>query len=142
MVEAITKPSRFVLLPVIVFSVAILHAIGFVYGWYTALWFSMLLHALGGFFVGGIAYVYAERFGIFPLPGARAAIAAFLIVLGFAALAGVLWELFEFALDRIAPAGVYLAVSDVFADTMGDLAMDMMGAIAAFVFFRVTRRNG
>lgn len=136
--ETIVKPitNRFLVIPFVIFFVVALHAIGFVYGWYYLPLFSMFLHALGGFSAGGVGYAYAERFGIMPFSGTRVGMATFLAVLGFTALVGILWELFEFALGAIAPEGVYAAGIDPFVDTMGDLAMDIVGGIAAFLLFR------
>ncbi len=65
----------------------------------------------------------------------------FVMALGFVALAGVLWELYEFAKDS------WLPVIPVFnpiihhltlPDTLSDLLFDLLGSAAAFFFYSMS----
>ncbi len=62
------------------------------------------------------------------------------IMLGVAlvALVAVLWELLEFALDRIIPGGKF---QDGLFDTMLDLIMGLTGAIIVFLIRAVRERS-
>jgi uncharacterized membrane protein YjdF len=101
-------------------------------------WWDIALHASSGLLLGilGFLLVYvlneSRRVDLHLRPR-FVALFAFL----FAVSAGVLWEIFEFAMDRIAGTGMQkpmLGDPSGLTDTMWDLIVDSLGALSVSVF--------
>lgn len=91
------------------------------YWYYSISWFDMLMHFLGGFWVGlFFLYVFYDKNQF-----SKKLLAVILGVL----LIGVLWEVFEFFLNVIA--------HDTFsiADTLSDIFFDLVGGFLAIFFY-------
>ena len=117
----------------IVFAFAALF-LGEVRGYYTAYpWWDSLLHASSGLLLGifGFLLVYAmnenDTIGVNMKPG-FVAFFAFLFALGV----GTVWEIFEFAMDRLAGTNMQKPMwgdPSGLTDTMWDLILDATGAL-------------
>ncbi len=89
--------------------------------------FDMLMHFLGGASICASALLFgriARRRGALPADTPSWLIGVAL--LGTVALVGVFWEFHEFALDQI----FHTAAQGGLADTMSDLALDLLGGVA------------
>lgn len=86
-------------------------------------WISRIAHFSGGFWAAALfiyiflRYPELEKFSGF----LESKILFLILVLGFAALIGVFWELFEFIANSIGDL----------PDTIEDLSLDLIGAFAA-----------
>lgn len=95
-------------------------------------WFDMLMHFLGGLWVGlvGIWYVYFS--GIIKNINIKSArqMRIFSISIITVVIIGVLWEIFEVY------SGVLSIEENYWFDTSLDILMDTSGASAAFLYIR------
>lgn len=94
----------------------------------------MILHFAGGFWVFVIARHVAEHYGN-KVTGEHKNIITFLVFISFVVLVGVLWEFFEFILDRYIVESGFTYLKGVFEDTLLDLLMDILGGMAAFLMY-------
>jgi|TARA_B100002003_G_scaffold250087_1_gene288230 hypothetical protein len=132
-------PEEFEFLFIIFIFAAVI--LGEVNGYYTIFWWwDMMLHLIAGFNLGliGLTFLFIlykeEKIKASPI---FIAIFAF----SFAMALGALWEIFEFAGDQI--LGTNMLRSGLL-DTMGDLIVDAIGALAASTlgYFYVKYRKG
>lgn len=125
-------PPEFMLLA-ISFAFASLF-LGEVRGYYTRFWWwDIVLHTSSGFLLGmmGFALVYVlnetDNIGLHMKPG-FVAFFAFLFAVGI----GVIWEIFEFAMDQFFHTNMQKPMLDDpsgLTDTMWDLIVDAIGAL-------------
>lgn len=104
--------------------IAILHRGAITSSWYWQYWWmDVIMHFLGGLFVGLVAlwFFYAV------LKKPPVSFRMFGLVLGFVLLISVGWEIFEYA------AGVFI-LEDPFPDTFHDLILDTFGGVVAYVY--------
>lgn len=98
--------------------------------YYKYWWWDDVLHTSSGFLLGivGFLAMYVLN-GTDRLPADLTP--AFRCIFGvtFAVTLGVLWEIFEFAVDRLAPAINMQSGETGVVDTMHDLIVDTIGAI-------------
>jgi hypothetical protein len=90
-------------------------------------WIDLPLHFLGGVIVSLFFIIYFEKslkkLSLFSL---------FLFLLSFVALIGIFWEFFEWIVDKT----IYPLNQPTVNDTLGDLAMDLLGGfLVAFIYF-------
>lgn len=106
-------------------GIVFLHYVFFFTGWYVRGWnLDFLLHFLSGAWLASFGAYFLFVRG--PVRVSNRAYAA-LLLLGFAALVGVLWEFHEYVFDAVNPdPSRYMQVSVL--DTMGDLFFDLLGA--------------
>ncbi len=94
-------------------------------------WVDIPLHFLGGVVAALFGAIYfknqLENLNKF---------AALVFILGFAALIGVLWEFFEWGVDAFLKAKINQATV---SDTLGDLAIDLMGGLAVFWLYNLAK---
>lgn len=98
--------------------------------YYEYWWWDMVLHTGSGFLlgiVGLLALFVLNRTDRIP-QGMRPGFLCFFSVT-FAVTLGVVWEIFEFAVDRLAPAINMQSNETGVVDTMQDLIVDTLGAI-------------
>lgn len=108
--------------------------LGEVRGYYTRFWWwDMALHTTSGFLLGIIGFLMVhvlnetEEIGLHMKPG-FVAFFAFLFAVGF----GVVWEIFEFAMDSFFDMNMQkpmLNDPSGLTDTMWDLIVDAIGAL-------------
>ena len=129
-------PPEFVLVA-IAFVFASLF-LGEVHGYYTRYWWwDIALHSGSGFLLGIVGFLLVhvlnetEEIGLHMKPG-FVAFFAFLFAVGI----GVLWEIFEFAMDQLFGMNMQKPMLDDpsgLTDTMWDLIVDMLGALVVTV---------
>lgn len=102
------------------------------------LWIDIPMHLWGGAFLALGFYYFFHRAPHYVDLG-KSSVVTLVLLLGFAALGGVLWEFGEFLYDQVAlyinPLTVRL-VQFGLADTMGDLAFDLLGAFVVAIFMQ------
>lgn len=98
------------------------------YLFWTTVWFDMVMHFLGGFFIGLLfIYIFAKNTEY------KNALKISLISIFFV---GILWEVFE----------LYFEMTDVnspdfFSDTGMDFVMDFLGAFVSVLYFKIKLRK-
>nr|WP_226479505.1 hypothetical protein [Natrinema amylolyticum] len=102
-------------------------------------WWDHLTHALSASLIAGIGYTTARAIDLHAedihIPSRIAFIYIFVVVMAF----GVIWELFEFALDIIAgETGLTMPLAQHgLDDTVRDLMFNTLGALLVAVFGQV-----
>jgi hypothetical protein len=98
--------------------------------YYKFWWWDAVLHTASGFLLGIIGFLALFLLnGTDRLPaGIRPAFLCFFGVT-FAVTLGVVWEIFEFAVDQVAPALNMQSNETGVDDTMHDLIVDTLGAV-------------
>ena len=125
------------LLVLIILAIAIFNFAGIGQGWYwTIWWYDIPLHLAGGALVALLFfYLFREKWHIFDFR--EHPFAAFILAMGFVALIGVLWELFEYGVDVIVLAKhSFPSAQPSLADTMGDFVNDLLGGTVLFLIWR------
>lgn len=89
-------------------------------------WADILMHFLGGFFIAG-SVLWFIRFEV-PV-GLRARVPVFVTTFALTLLVGIAWEVFEYLTDSASAINYTL-------DTTLDLAMDVVGILAAYVLIK------
>lgn len=97
-------------------------------------WIDIILHFAGGFWVFVLASHVAEHYKV-EIVGVKKEVIRFFVFISFVAFVGVLWEFFEFVLDRYITMSGFTYLARVFEDTLLDLVMDILGGITAFVLY-------
>lgn len=109
--------------------IAVMHfgALVFFLYWTTE-WFDVIMHFLGGMLMGlGALFIFYTS-GFIKLPTDNRLL-VFVITLSFVLVIGLAWELWE----------IFVGFTDVLedqADTILDVIMDTLGALAAIWYFR------
>jgi hypothetical protein len=113
--------------------------------YYRFWWWDMVLHTASGFLLGIIGFIVLfvmNQTDRLP-PGMKP---VFLCLFGvtFAVTLGVLWEIFEFAMDRFWPAldMQSTTIGNGVIDTMEDLIVDLLGAVIVAVMGYVYLKTG
>jgi len=117
------------------------------YANYKIWWADMVLHFGGGFLVGmfGLWFIFNSeqskkyKFGAEKIPS----VYIIILAVSFAALIGVLWEFYEFFMDKITGYKSYsiAVMQENIKDTMSDLFFDIFGSAAAGALFFKTFKN-
>ncbi len=134
--------------PLIFFGVVLLFlhfiAIVLVSPYYKIWWADIALHTSGGFLVGSFALWYIFNSNKSPIsfslakPNLASKIVLIIIIVSFAALTGVFWEIFEFIIDKITGYKNYslkVAMQN-YEDTVSDLIFDLVGALLSGIFLK------
>jgi hypothetical protein len=111
--------------------------------YYKVWWWDMVLHTGSGFLlgiVGLIALFLLNHTNRIP-PGMTPGFLCFFAVT-FAVFVGVLWEIFEFAVDQSVPAINMQSNETGVVDTMHDLIVDTLGAIVVALMGIAYFRHG
>lgn len=118
-------------LPLIFLAIIFLsNLVGMYFGMYLTWWFDMIHHFLGGFFVAMLMRYYLKS----AITGDKLKNA--LIVIGATIFIGVMWEFAEYIASQTLIEPIYnnLGVKAYFIgdfdDTINDLLMDILGALA------------
>jgi hypothetical protein len=125
-----------------------IHILATIYYWYwTVGWLDMPMHFLGGFWLAMVFFWLNSKFNIIEIrpPNTdhnfwRSDLPKLILVLGFIALVGALWEFFEFGYDVLISSKGYLAVAQRgTADTMSDLFFDLLGGLVFLIIAKLYR---
>lgn len=106
------------------------HASGILFGLYWTLkGYDIAMHVFGGAWIALFSlYLLGKRVPVFDITKHKGM--TFFIVLGFAALAGVLWEFYEYLGDVfILDKYPFMAQQGGVFDTLKDLFNDLLGAL-------------
>ncbi|OGF69919.1 hypothetical protein A3H65_02655 [Candidatus Giovannonibacteria bacterium RIFCSPLOWO2_02_FULL_45_14] len=117
-------------------------AIFLVHGWATLSaayfyywWLDLVLHGAGGLWVGMTALYLIRNENFSP-------IIIFWLVFGSAAIVGLFWEFFEFALAHLpGELSKFGFIQQGIEDVLSDLLSDLIGGIIAFSLFRTQQKN-
>lgn len=119
--------------------IAVLNYYAYQFHWYWEFWwFDIIMHTLGGVWVGSMALWY-YYFRKIPPTGIFVPRKSFVFALSLASISviGVGWELFEFSVDTF----ITLSRHDP-VDTASDLFFDAVGSILAVgIFFLVYNKS-
>ena len=120
------RKSLFKHLAVLIFLIFLVNFFANKFYWYYTIWyFDMIMHFLGGFWVGLLALY------LFTSP--KASILSFdsvLRILAFVLFIGVSWEIFEVLVDKVVSRYPFNIL-----DTTSDLFFDMAGSVFAILYF-------
>lgn len=123
----ISTKSLMIFMTVLLWVIFGLHLGALHFFWYwTYWWFDILMHFLGGAWLGGMAILALKRW--FPEKVLQRNI-VYVASIGAALLIGGLWEVFEFSLDTF----ITMRVNDI-ADTITDFGMDVAGALTTAIY--------
>ena len=118
-----TKRSSFAILAALLYAILALHLLALYFYWYWMFWwYDILLHFLGGLWLGGTTLWFLQYVRKEPIGRAAQYIIPTIAVL----IIGLGWELFEFSLDTF----IIFRTNDII-DTMSDLGMDVVGSLTA-----------
>lgn len=117
-----------------IFVIALVNAAALYWHLYYHLWWlDVAMHLVGGYWIaltGLTLYYYVPWYG----ERERSPLFVIVFALALTMVIGILWEVFEFSIDRMTLAFTYHDI----ADTLGDLINDFIGAlVAAWVFLRL-----
>lgn len=123
----------------LVVCISILNYFAYQFHWYWKFWwFDMIMHTLGGVFVGSFSlwYYFLRKYSASQAPVLQKSF-VLLVSLASIAVVGVGWELFEFSIDKFVAFSRHDPV-----DTASDLFFDVVGSIiAVFIFFLVYNKD-
>jgi hypothetical protein len=111
--------------------IAILHGVfGIMLGLYMLWWFDILMHFLGGLWVGISAYFFIYKRG-FPGSHYLQSVNKIIVVLAVTLIVGLIWEVFEYA------NGLTFVLGDesYYLDTCYDIIMDLLGGMTALYLY-------
>jgi len=115
---------------------------GMYFGFYNFWWFDVILHFLGGFFVAMLMVHYLKITELRITNYELTAIKGYLIIVGAVSFIGVVWEFAEYLASLTLIESFYnnFGVKTSFIgdldDTINDLLMDIVGALAWLTVFR------
>lgn len=119
------------ILALLVCAIAVLHiAATIFYLYWEFWWYDMLLHFLGGMFIGLLVLWLRFFSGYISTPAFLSARHAFLFTLFWLVVIGIGWEAFERAL------GHTWSLEGYWLDTSIDVALDIIGGVVGFLFFK------
>jgi len=134
-VKIIFRQPVFYFLVILVTIIAGLHFLAFEYYWYWRIeWFDLLMHFMGGVLISVLSvWLYAhfwKKTDIKAIPLRQIVTVALVFSLSI----GIAWELFEFGVDRQywlndLHLKSLTALQESHADTLSDLAFDILGAL-------------
>lgn len=119
------------LLAALVCLIFVLHVVAiFFHLYWTLWWYDIILHFLGGVFLGLLVLWLRFFSGYFGTPPFISGFSTLLLVLSAAFFIGLGWEVFERML------GNTWSVEGYYLDTATDIVFDVTGALASFYLFK------
>ena len=119
------------ILAMLVCAIALMHGAAIVFSLYWTLWwYDIVLHFLGGIFIGLLVLWVRLLSGYFSAPSFLWSPGRlFLFTLFWTFIIGVGWEVFEWL------AGNTWSIEGYWLDTTLDVVLDLIGGIAGFLYF-------
>jgi ABC-type multidrug transport system fused ATPase/permease subunit len=95
-------------------------------------WWDLLMHVVSGVVLGIIANAMLDK-----IQNRKKVevLTRFLFVIGVATLGGIFWEIYEFSVDAIAGLDTQKVLMSGVSDTMEDIIANLIGSIAAGIYF-------
>lgn len=119
------------ILALLVCVIAVLHIAATLFYLYWELWwYDMLLHFLGGVFIALLVLWFCFFSGYVSAPASFSVRRVFFFTLFWLTVIGIGWEVFERAL------GHTWSVEGYWLDTSVDVALDIIGGVVGFLFFK------
>jgi hypothetical protein len=117
------RKKLFNTLAILIVAIFLINALANKFYWYSSIWyFDMIMHFLGGLWVGILAfYFFSPQTISFRL---------ILKILMMVFMVGVGWEIFEVLVDKV----VFLNSFSII-DTVSDIIFDIIGGIAAIFYY-------
>lgn len=104
-------------------------------------WLDVIMHLLGGALVAATMVWWVYFSGRISLPS-LSSFFTLTLILGAVALVGVLWEFFEFLVDKFITKKNYIdLLQPGVIDIMKDLLMDLLGGLATGFLFLYERKK-
>lgn len=123
------KFLRFFKFPAAVFLVNLIFALLHLYQ--TFEWLDIPMHFIGGLSVAYMGLLFLNYFRRKHVIDLYSKTLNFMIIISFVAFVAVLWEFFEFLLKTFFELNTQPSV----ADTIGDLFMGLVGAVAGWIVY-------
>lgn len=95
-------------------------------------WWDLLMHILSGIILGIIGNVILSK-NLRKIEVKK--VLRFFFIVGMACIGGVVWEIYEFAIDSLFNLNTQIAKESGITDTMWDLIMDLIGGIVIAMYF-------
>jgi len=117
----------------LIYLLLIVHVVAqSMYLYWTFWWFDILMHFLGGLWVGlfGLWFVYVSGYVVGTW---KSRVRPFWVALGSVVLIGLLWEVYEYANHLIFSVPF---LPQYPADTLLDMVMDGVGAVFGWLLYR------
>ncbi|KKQ34370.1 MAG: hypothetical protein US50_C0051G0008 [Candidatus Nomurabacteria bacterium GW2011_GWB1_37_5] len=117
---------------VLIIFIFIVNTLAMKFHWYyTFWWFDLVMHFLGGFWVGLSAlWLIFLRFKVINSLFLERLLPIFIVSFLSVLLVGILWEFFEISIDTL----ITFNPQDL-TDTLSDLVMDLIGSFVASMYF-------
>ena len=104
-------------------------------------WWDTMLHAVSGIIIGFLAIIILKKHNPHNSMNGYNLVFVFIFVLSFAALCGVIWEIYEFTIDTLFNLDMQGVKYCGVTDTMVDLIADLIGAIISYIFYCFTSKK-
>lgn len=112
--------------------IAITHFLGLLFRLYWEFWwYDIPLHLAGGAWLGLLfIYLFGERLAFLDMH--QNLFSAFWLLIGFTALVGIGWEVYEYILDHTVLAGTSFRAYGTFGAALKDFVNDILGAATLY----------
>ena len=134
------KPDKSLYLSMIFFIFISLY-LGTLNNFYRYEWWDTMLHVVSGIIIGFFAIIILKKHNPHNSMNSYNPIFVFIFVLSFAALCGVIWEIYEFTIDTLFNLDMQGVECCGVTDTMVDLIADLVGSIISYIFYCFTYKK-
>nr|WP_242978065.1 hypothetical protein [Clostridium botulinum] len=100
-----------------------------------------MLHTISGIIIGFFAIIILRKHSPNKPIDNYNKIFIFIFILSFAALCGVVWEIYEFTIDTLFNLDMQGVEYTGVTDTMVDLIADLIGSIISYVIYHFTYKK-
>jgi len=125
----------------IIFFIFISLYLGTLNNFYRYEWWDTMLHVVSGIIIGFFAIIILKKHNPHNSMNSYNPIFVFIFVLSFAALCGVIWEIYEFTIDTLFNLDMQGVECCGVTDTMVDLISDLIGSIISYIFYCFTYKK-
>lgn len=134
------EPDKSLYLSIIIFIFISLY-LGTLNNFYRYTWWDTMLHTISGIIIGFFAIIILRKHSPNKSIDNYNKIFIFIFILSFAALCGVVWEIYEFTIDTLFNLDMQGVEYTGVTDTMVDLIADLIGSIISYVIYHFTYKK-
>ncbi|KEI97233.1 membrane protein [Clostridium botulinum A2B7 92] len=134
------EPDKRLYLSIIIFIFISLY-LGTLNNFYRYTWWDTMLHTISGMIIGFFAIIILKKHSPNKCIDNYDKIFIFIFILSFAALCGVVWEIYEFTVDTLFNLDMQGVEYTGVTDTMVDLIADLIGSIISYVIYHFTYKK-